>query len=61
VLISSPPEPEMHIWNYTGTADGKKISVHAIAYVIVGHHAHHIDVLRKQYLDRKATRSDRLR
>ena len=31
-----------------GMANGKSISVRALAYVIAGHAQHHLDLLRKQ-------------
>ena len=37
-------------WERRGQASGKSISTRAIAYIIVGHVAHHLDVLRERYL-----------
>jgi hypothetical protein len=37
-------------WDRFGTADGSALSVRAIAYVVVGHAAHHISVIRERYL-----------
>lgn len=36
-------------WRLTGTANGKLISVRALAFVIAGHEAHHVAVLRERY------------
>ena len=33
-----------------GTASGKEISVRALAWIIAGHEAHHLRVLRERYL-----------
>jgi uncharacterized damage-inducible protein DinB len=33
-----------------GTANGKEISVRALAYVIAGHERHHLAILRERYL-----------
>ncbi|MGK2960848.1 MAG: DinB family protein [Gemmatimonadaceae bacterium] len=33
-----------------GTASGKEITVRALAFVLPGHEAHHLDVLRTRYL-----------
>jgi hypothetical protein len=33
-----------------GTASGKEITVRALAFVLPGHEAHHLDVLRARYL-----------
>jgi hypothetical protein len=33
-----------------GTASGREISVRALAFVLPGHEAHHLDVLRTRYL-----------
>ncbi|MFC2083507.1 DinB family protein [Bacteroidota bacterium] len=41
---------ENKTWEMEGTAGGAKFSVKAIAYIIVGHTAHHIKVLRNKYL-----------
>jgi hypothetical protein len=34
----------------TGTANGKEISVAALAYIIAGHQAHHLRVIEERYL-----------
>ena len=38
------------MWDRKGTASEAKISVRALAYVMVGHVAHHADVLQTRYL-----------
>ncbi len=35
-------------WSLTGTADGNVISVRAIAYILVGHMIHHLEIVRKR-------------
>jgi hypothetical protein len=37
-------------WQRTGTANGAAISVRAIAWILAGHAAHHVQVLRERYL-----------
>ena len=37
-------------WDRTGVASGKSMSVRALAYVIAGHTAHHLAILRERYL-----------
>jgi uncharacterized damage-inducible protein DinB len=36
-------------WSRTGQASGKAISTRALAYILVGHGAHHLGVLRERY------------
>ncbi|MFP3939072.1 MAG: DinB family protein [Thermoanaerobaculia bacterium] len=36
-------------WTRTGTADGKPISVRALAWILAGHVRHHQDVFRDRY------------
>jgi hypothetical protein len=36
-------------WRRTGTANGKTVSVRAIAFVLAGHVEHHLSVLRERY------------
>jgi uncharacterized damage-inducible protein DinB len=36
--------------NQTGTASGSPISVLALCFIIVGHAAHHVNILRDRYL-----------
>jgi hypothetical protein len=36
-------------WDQTGTANGKPVSVRALAYVTAGHLRHHLGVLRDRY------------
>ncbi len=38
-------------WLYTGTASENTISVRALAYIIVGHVAHHANILKEKYLN----------
>ena len=35
----------------TGTANGSVVSVRALAAIIIGHEAHHIQVIKERYLD----------
>lgn len=37
-------------WMRTGTAGGNPFSVRALAYIICGHLAHHLKILREKYL-----------
>lgn len=37
-------------WTRTGTASDATISVRAMAYVMIGHVAHHMEILRERYL-----------
>lgn len=37
-------------WLRTGTASGAKVSVRALAYIMVGHIRHHTNILRTRYL-----------
>lgn len=37
-------------WQRTGTANGKTISVLAIAFIIIGHAKHHFDVIEERYM-----------
>lgn len=37
-------------WDRRGTANGKVMSVRALAWVIAGHERHHVAVLRERYL-----------
>ena len=37
-------------WTRRGTADGRPISVRALAYVIAGHTRHHLRVVKERYL-----------
>lgn len=38
------------MWGKSGTASGATISVRALAYVMVGHLRHHVNILRERYL-----------
>ncbi len=35
-------------WSRTGTADGNVMSVRAIAYILVGHVSHHLEIIKKR-------------
>ena len=35
-------------WSRMGTADGNVISVSAIAYILVGHAIHHLEIIKKR-------------
>ncbi len=37
-------------WARGGTASGNEITVRALAYIIAGHEAHHVRILRERYL-----------
>ena len=37
-------------WNRTGVASGNPFTVRALAYIIAGHVAHHVNVLKERYL-----------
>jgi hypothetical protein len=37
-------------WLRRGTANDNEISVRALAYILAGHEAHHVNVLRERYL-----------
>ncbi len=37
-------------WRRLGVANGVPVSVRAIAFILAGHAAHHLDVLRERYL-----------
>ncbi len=42
-------------WPRTGEANDQPVSVRAIAYIIAGHEAHHIGILRTKYLSSSTT------
>jgi len=46
-LLKSLPD---EAWDRTGIASDNPVSVRALAYIIAGHVAHHINVLRERYL-----------
>src|SRR5579863_3036356 len=46
-LFSNLPEDA---WMRSGVASGNPVSVRALAYIIAGHVAHHIAILRERYL-----------
>jgi len=35
-------------WDRQGTADGNTVSVRAIAYILVGHVTHHLEIIKKR-------------
>ena len=37
-------------WMRTGIADGNQFTVRALSYIIAGHFAHHVGILRERYL-----------
>jgi hypothetical protein len=37
-------------WGRTGTASGAPITVRALAYIMIGHVEHHLEILRQRYL-----------
>jgi hypothetical protein len=37
-------------WSRTGIASGNPFTVRALAYIIPGHVAHHVRILRERYL-----------
>ncbi len=37
------------VWNRRGTASGQAVSARALLYIIIGHVAHHVAVLRERY------------
>ena len=37
-------------WKRSGVASGNPVTVHALAYIIAGHFAHHMAILRERYL-----------
>ena len=49
LLRSLDPEA----WARRGTASEAEVSVRALAYIIAGHEAHHVRVLRERYLTNK--------
>ncbi len=55
MFSSLPPEA----WQRCGVANGNQVSVRALAYIMLGHVAHHLAVLRERYLDTEARLSDR--
>lgn len=38
-------------WQRRGTANGKEISVRALAYIIAGHEIYHVNILKERYLN----------
>lgn len=37
-------------WGRRGTANDNEVSVRALAYIVAGHEAHHVNILRTKYL-----------
>lgn len=48
VLLFRHLSPEA--WGRRGTASDYEVTVHALAYILAGHEAHHIRILRERYL-----------
>ena len=42
-------ELDPEVWDRVGTANGKAITVRALAYVMAGHARHHLGILRERY------------
>ena len=38
------------VWNRTGIASGNPFTVRALAYIVAGHLAHHVGVIKERYL-----------
>lgn len=47
ILFKNLPD---EAWTRTGTASGVPVSVRALAYIMVGHIRHHLNILRERYL-----------
>jgi hypothetical protein len=45
-LVQGVPQED---WTRRGQANGKPVSARALAYIIVGHMAHHLEVMRERY------------
>lgn len=43
-------EEAQEVWNRTGIASGNPFTVRALAYIIAGHAAHHLAILKERYL-----------
>ena len=43
-------EAAQEVWNRTGIASGNPFTVRALAYIIAGHSAHHLAILKERYL-----------
>jgi hypothetical protein len=43
-------EDSQEVWNRSGIASGKLFTVRALAYIIAGHSAHHLAILKERYL-----------
>lgn len=43
-------EDAQEVWNRTGIASSNPFTVRALAYIIAGHSAHHIAILKERYL-----------
>lgn len=46
LMLSRMPEAA---WTRTGTANGTSITLRALVYIMIGHVAHHMDILRERY------------
>ena len=47
IVLFKNLQPEA--WERRGTANGQSVSVRGLAYVIVGHERHHVNLLRERY------------
>ncbi len=43
-------EDAQEVWNRSGIASGNPFTVRALAYIIAGHSAHHLAILKERYL-----------
>ncbi len=43
-------ENAQEVWNRAGIASGNPFTVRALAYIIAGHSAHHVAILKERYL-----------
>lgn len=41
----------LEAWKRTGTASGNLFTVRSLAYIVAGHTAHHVAILRERYLE----------
>ena len=41
------------VFSFTGLANGNPVSVHALAYMIMGHSNHHLEIIKDRYIDAK--------
>ena len=43
-------EASQEVWNRSGIASGYSFTVRALAYILAGHLAHHVSILKERYL-----------